>query len=154
MDKVYKAYYKSPIGVIEIKGTEKGILSVICSEKIESFGDVPLPLKEAYAQLDEYFKGKRKEFSLNLLMEGTEFQKKVWNELAKISYAKTVSYKYIAEAIGDGKACRAVGSANGKNKFWIILPCHRVIGSNGKLTGYAGGIWRKEWLLNHEKQFS
>ena len=113
--------------------------------------ETPLVLAECYNQLDEYFKGKRHEFTFPYQLEGTSFQKMVWNALNEIPYSKTWSYKEIALSIGNEKAVRAVGSANGKNKLSIVIPCHRVIGSNGTLTGYAGGLWRKEWLLHHER---
>jgi methylated-DNA-[protein]-cysteine S-methyltransferase len=107
-------------------------------------------LFEVFNQLNEYFSGSRKKFDLPLDIDGTEFQKKVWNELKKIPYGKTKSYKYIAEKLGDVKAIRAVGKANGQNPVPILIPCHRVIGSNGKLTGYAGGLDIKEKLLEIE----
>jgi methylated-DNA-[protein]-cysteine S-methyltransferase len=107
-------------------------------------------LFEVFNQLNEYFSGSRKKFDLPLDIDGTEFQKKVWNELKKIPYGKTKSYKYIAEKLGDVKAIRAVGKANGQNPVPILIPCHRVIGSNGKLTGYAGGLDIKEKLLKIE----
>jgi methylated-DNA-[protein]-cysteine S-methyltransferase len=102
-------------------------------------------------QLDQYFKGERKEFDLPLFLGGTPFQNQVWNELQKIPYGETFSYKELAVKLGNEKATRAVGNANGKNLISIIIPCHRVIGSNKKLTGYAGGLDRKKWLLEHEK---
>ncbi len=155
MTKRYKLDYESPIGVIEIIGTDKAILSILFSEENHKEtvlqAETPSVLTECYNQLDEYFKGRRKEFTFPYYFEGTDFQKTVWNALTKIPYAKTGSYKDIAVSIGNEKAIRAVGSANGKNKLSIVIPCHRIIGSNGKLTGYAGGLWRKEWLLQHEK---
>lgn len=101
-------------------------------------------------QLQEYFEGKRTDFDLKLNPQGTEFQQKVWKSLLEIPYGKTVSYMDQTKKIGDVKAIRAVASANGKNPLWIAVPCHRVIGTNGSLTGYAGEIWRKKWLLEHE----
>jgi methylated-DNA-[protein]-cysteine S-methyltransferase len=114
----------------------------------------PKVLAECFSQLDEYFKGERREFTFPYILEGTIFQKNVWNALTGILYANTGSYKDIAVTIGNEKAIRAVGSANGRNKLSIVIPCHRIIGSNGKLTGYAGGLWRKEWLLQHERNFN
>jgi methylated-DNA-[protein]-cysteine S-methyltransferase len=111
-------------------------------------------LAECFSQLDEYFKGERREFTFPYILEGTIFQKNVWNALTGILYVNTGSYKDIAVSIGNEKAIRAVGSANGRNKLSIVIPCHRIIGSNGKLTGYAGGLWRKEWLLQHERNFN
>ncbi|HWO97753.1 MAG TPA: methylated-DNA--[protein]-cysteine S-methyltransferase [Bacillus sp. (in: firmicutes)] len=157
MTKKYKLDYESPIGVIEIIGTHETISSILFSEenKKENLLQVETPpvLTECYNQLDEYFKGHRQEFTFPYQFEGTDFQKTVWNALTKIPYAKTVSYKDIAVSIGNEKAIRAVGSANGKNKLSIVIPCHRIIASTGKLTGYAGGLWRKEWLLKHERSF-
>lgn len=151
MRKEYKAYYKSEIGIVEITSSEDAVLSIYFVDKEGETVEMPEILKEAYTQIDEYFKGKRKEFNLKLSFEGTDFQNRVWNELTKIPYGQVVSYKDIAIAVGNEKAVRAVGTTNGKNKISIVVPCHRVIGSNGKLTGYAGGLHRKEWLLNHEK---
>lgn len=148
----HKAYYPSEIGWLEIVGSEAGIKSVsfIDEESVEQTEIHPC-LQPCVTQLDEYFRGERKTFALKLEPEGTEFQQKVWRELLNIPYNKTVSYLDIARAVGDKKAVRAVGNANGRNKIVIIIPCHRVIGSNGQLTGYGGGLWRKEWLLKHEK---
>ncbi|PAQ14090.1 cysteine methyltransferase [Bacillaceae bacterium SAOS 7] len=157
MTKNYKVDYKSPIGIIEIISTDEVIRSIMFSErdKKETLRsaevDLPLVLKECYKQLDEYFNGYRQQFTFPYEYEGTNFQKTVWDALTKIPYAKRVSYMDIATAIGNEKAVRAVGSSNGRNKLSIVIPCHRVIGSTGKLTGYAGGLWRKEWLLQHEK---
>lgn len=153
-----KIYYQSPIGLVEITGTDKAIRSILfCEEetKINSLqDDTPTVLKDCYHQLDEYFKGKRKDFTIPYEYEGTDFQKSVWNALTKIFYGNTCSYKDIALSIGNEKAVRAVGTANGRNKLSIIIPCHRIIGANGTLTGYAGGLWRKEWLLNHEQSMA
>ena len=107
-------------------------------------------LKEAVIQLQEYFEGKRTHFTFLLHPSGTEFQKKVWQELLNIPFGKTCSYLELSKKLGDVKAIRAVAAANGKNPLWIVVPCHRVIGSDGSLTGYAGGLWRKKWLLEHE----
>lgn len=152
-----KLDYKSPIGIVEIVGTEEVVSSIMFIEGDEVSNTVnsetPQVLVDCFTQLDEYFKGERHVFSFPYNFEGTEFQKKVWNALATIPYAETGSYKDIATAIKNEKAVRAVGTANGKNRLSIIIPCHRIIGSNGRLTGYAGGLWRKEWLLQHEKSF-
>ena len=153
MLKEYKTYYNSEIGLIEIIGTEDGILSVgFAYEKSMNDSGIQPCLEECIDQIDEYFKGKRREFSIKLLLEGTDFQKKVWRQLMKIPFGETSSYKDIAASIGNERAVRAVGNANGKNRIAIIIPCHRVIGSNGKLIGYASGVWRKEWLLSHERK--
>lgn len=154
---MYKADYESPIGIIEIQGTEEAILSILFSNEKRAVNpledDAPKVLKDCCHQLDEYFKGERMNFTFPYVIEGTVFQKTVWNALMGIAFAKTGSYKDIAVSIGNDKAIRAVGNANGKNKLSIVIPCHRIIGSNKKLTGYAGGLWRKEWLLEHEKKY-
>ena len=148
-----KVYYSSPIGVIKIEGSNQGIEVVEFIDKYDKIDteevideNTSLALKE----LEEYFNNKRKKFTVKINMEGTEFQKKVWQELLNIPYGKVASYKRIAEIIGNPKAARAVGNANNKNKIAIIIPCHRVIGSNNKLIGYAGGINRKKYLLELE----
>ena len=146
-----QAIINTPLGKTKITGDENGILSVIVSDdKLTLSKSIPKELKECVAQLDEYFKGSRQQFQIKLNPEGTEFQKRVWNELLKIPYGKTISYLEVTKKLGDAKAIRAVANANGKNPVWIIIPCHRVIGSDGSLTGYAGGLHRKKWLLDHE----
>ncbi|QYK68680.1 MULTISPECIES: methylated-DNA--[protein]-cysteine S-methyltransferase [Paenibacillus] len=157
MSELYVMKYVSPIGEIEIQGTNEAVYSIMFSNRNElltrAIEEVPIQvLAECAIQLDEYFKGERFEFTFPYAFEGTDFQQKVWNALVSVGYGKTTAYKDIALAIGNEKAIRAVGSANGKNKLSIVIPCHRVIGSNQKLTGYAGGLWRKEWLLQHEKR--
>ncbi|MFJ7467536.1 methylated-DNA--[protein]-cysteine S-methyltransferase [Peribacillus frigoritolerans] len=158
MSELYKLDYESPIGVIEISGTNDAIYSILFAERDTKINirqdQTPKVLAECLSQLDEYFKGERREFTFPYILEGTIFQKNVWNALTGILYANTGSYKDIAVSIGNEKAIRAVGSANGRNKLSIVIPCHRIIGSNGKLTGYAGGLWRKEWLLQHERNFN
>lgn len=152
---MHKTYYKTPIGWAEITANESAILSVNLVDKPagkNTPADVPV-LKKCVKELEEYFMGRRKNFSVKLEKEGTDFQKNVWNELEKIPFGKTASYEDVAVKIGNKKAVRAVGLANSKNPHWIIVPCHRVIGKNKKLVGYAGGLDRKEWLLEHEKQF-
>jgi methylated-DNA-[protein]-cysteine S-methyltransferase len=148
-------YYNSPIGLIEITGTGDSITSLYFVEqninpKFESNSN----LENCAIQLDEYFNGKRKDFDLKLEPEGSEFQKKVWDELMNIKYGETKSYQQMSQLLGDVLAIRAVANANGQNKISIVIPCHRVIGSNGSLTGYAGGLWRKKWLLQHEQKYS
>ncbi len=140
----------TPIGELILRGDERGIAEILfASEKRKSTG-VPEPLKNGVEQLTAYFAGERKEFDLTLNPAGTDFQQRVWHSLLTIPYGKTLSYKEQALKLGNLKAIRAVASANGKNPLPIVIPCHRVIGSNGTLTGYAGGIWRKKWLLEHE----
>lgn len=153
MNEIFKAYYSSPIGIIRLEGSNKGISLLDFIEEECQSNEIPDCLKECFNQLDEYFNGIRGEFTVKLHIEGTDFRQKVWKELLSIPYGETRSYLDIAEAIGNKKAVRAVGGANHNNKISIIIPCHRVIGANGNLTGYGGGLWRKEWLLNHEKKF-
>ena len=145
------AFYTSPIGTIEITGNEEGIASVhfLDAEENET-KDISEHLLPCKIQLKEYFEGNRNEFDIKLNPKGTEFQKKVWNKLLEIPFNKTVSYQEIANRLGDPKVIRAAASANGKNPIAIIIPCHRVIGSDGSLTGYASGLHRKKWLLDHE----
>lgn len=145
------AYYKTPIGTAKIIGDSNGIQTVsVIDEAMETSSNIPEFAKDCVQQLKEYFTGIRTEFDLKLNPQGTDFQKTVWKELLKIPFAKTRTYLEQTKKIGDPKAIRAVASANGKNPIWIIIPCHRVIGSDGSLTGYAGGVWRKKWLLEHE----
>ncbi len=157
-EKRFTAYYRSDIGTVEVIGTGNGILSVNFREERPSRNpktDAPPPvIKECLRQLDEYFRGRRTSFSLKLSLKGTDFQQKVWRQLLKIPYGETLSYKNVAKAIGRPRSTRAVGGANHNNAIGIIVPCHRVIGHNGKLVGYGGGLWRKEWLLRHERRFS
>jgi methylated-DNA-[protein]-cysteine S-methyltransferase len=143
-------YYASPIGLIEIQTTDSGVRAVnfVDEKKYEEIPNAHNQL--AIKQLDEYFKGSRTDFDLPLDLEGTDFQKRVWLHLLDIPFGKTKSYMDIAKLMGDVKTIRAVGTANGSNKIGIIVPCHRVIGSDGSLTGYAAGIERKKWLLDFE----
>lgn len=144
-------YYRTPIGTAKIEGNKNGIQSItVIDEKIETPLNIPSSLQNCVQQLDEYFNGNRTEFNLKLNPQGTNFQKRVWKELLNVPYGKTRSYLEQSKKLGDVKAIRAVASANGKNPIWIVIPCHRIIGSNGSLTGYAGGLWRKKWLLEHE----
>jgi methylated-DNA-[protein]-cysteine S-methyltransferase len=142
-------YYLSPIGAIAISSKAEAITSVLFTENAGESSESPI-LRKVVEQLDEYFSHKRCTFDLPLAPEGTDFQKRVWNELVKIPFGETTTYQQMARRLGDEKVIRAAASANGKNPIAIIIPCHRVIGSDGKLTGYAGGLWRKEWLLKHE----
>ncbi len=157
MSKLHKLDYESPVGIIEIVGTADAVCSIMFLERDRVMNRIqegtPKFLADCLDQLDQYFKGERYEFTFPYTFEGTDFQKTVWNALTRIPYAETGSYKDLAVSIGNEKAVRAVGSANGKNRLNIVIPCHRIIGSNGKLTGYGGGLWRKEWLLQHEKTF-
>ena len=142
---------ETPLGVAKIQGDQNGI-SKICllDESEEITTEIPEIFNEVISQLQDYFDGKRKEFTFTINPTGTKFQKKVWQELLQIPFGKTCSYLDLSKKLGDIKAIRAVAAANGKNPLWIVIPCHRVIGSDGSLTGYAGGLWRKKWLLEHE----
>lgn len=144
-------FINTPLGFTEIQGDENGISKIhVMSENVEISTKIPEELKEAVLQLQDYFDGKRTTFTFPLNPSGTDFQKKVWDELLNIPFGKTCSYLELSKKLGDVKAIRAVASANGKNPLWIVVPCHRVIGTDGSLTGYAGGLWRKKWLLEHE----
>lgn len=145
------AYIKTPIGSLEIEGDDNGVAAITyLNEEVPQTTDIPISLQEVVTQLEEYFEKKRSTFSLKLNPKGTDFQRKVWQELQTIPFGKTASYLDMAKSLGDPKVIRAAASANGKNPISIIIPCHRVIGSDGSLTGYAGGLHRKKWLLDHE----
>ena len=154
MDEYY-AYYNSPIGVIHIKANERTLLSVMF---LDNFQNTDLLLnfendivKQTMTQFTEYFASQRKEFNLPVDFSlGTDFQQRVWSAVNSIAYGKTLSYLKLAQQLGSEKLVRAVGTANGRNPLLLIIPCHRVIGANGKLVGYAGALWRKQWLLEHE----
>lgn len=150
------AFVETPIGILEVKGDADGLVSVLFkdSENVVVSEEIPSELNDTVAQLQEYFEGKRKDFDLILSPEGTNFQRRVWTQLQKIPFGKTTSYQQMANQLGDPKVIRAAASANGKNPISIIIPCHRVIGSDGSLTGYAGGLHRKKWLLEHENPSS
>jgi methylated-DNA-[protein]-cysteine S-methyltransferase len=142
---------ETPLGNATIVGDAEGISSVTVSNNPEEISkEIPKELKKCATQLQAYFKGDLKGFDITLNPKGTDFQKKVWSALQDIPFGKTCSYSELSKQLGDVKAIRAVANANGKNPLWVIVPCHRVIGSNGSLTGYAGGLYRKQWLLNHE----
>ncbi|MGE6492185.1 methylated-DNA--[protein]-cysteine S-methyltransferase [Exiguobacterium sp. NPDC077395] len=151
----YKLDMETPVGVIEIVGTEKVIQSILFVEREVAqlpVLNVPDVLRQCKEELDAYFRGERMTFTFPIEQVGTPFQRDVWSTLQTIPFAETASYRELAERVKRPAAVRAVGATNGRNKLSIVVPCHRVIGSNGKLTGYAGGLWRKEWLLHHEKQ--
>ena len=146
----YQSSLESPLGFLILKSDGQSITEVSFSEKdIQDTNSCPV-LENCKVQLEEYFSGKRKVFDLPLNPEGTDFQKRVWDELLKIPYGETITYMELAVRLGDAKAIRAVGTANGRNPIALIIPCHRVIGAGNKLTGYAGGIWRKKILLELE----
>lgn len=143
-------HYSSPIGTLRLSGNDSGIESILYVNEEAEETQVPHCLQACIQQLDEYFQGKRTGFDLRLTPKGTEFQLAIWKLLREIPYGETISYLELSKRWGDTKAIRAVGHANGQNKLNIVIPCHRVIGSNQKLIGYGGGLWRKEWLLKHE----
>jgi methylated-DNA-[protein]-cysteine S-methyltransferase len=157
-------YYQSPLGVLEIRSNGNAISDILflnswrgtkVDETAINFVKPQSPvIKNCIKQLDEYFAGKRTEFTVPFAQVGTEFQQGVWKELCNIPYAKTISYLELSKRIGNIKAIRAVGTANGNNSICIIVPCHRVIGSNGDLVGYGGDLWRKKWLLEHEAKYA
>ena len=148
-------YYHSDIGVLEIVGDDTGIFSVnFVDDAVVPPTPEPCPgVQDCVEQLDEYFRGTRQTFSVTVSPRGSAFQQNVWQHLMTILFGQTTSYQDIARALGHPKASQAVGHANGSNPIAIIIPCHRVLGKNGKLTGYAGGLWRKEWLLRHENAY-
>lgn len=145
-----EAFIQTPLGIAHVVGDAQGISKISVLEQGTITKKIPSELKQAVAQLQEYFAGNRTDFSFALSPQGTDFQQKVWRALLEIPFGKTTSYLELSKKLGDVKAIRAVASANGKNPLWIVVPCHRVIGSDGSLTGYAGGLWRKQWLLEHE----
>ncbi len=154
-------YYESPVGWLEIKADEDAVHALLFVKTGKNSDNISLrnnpveniPTQQCITQLHEYFKGNRKTFDFPFNQEGTAFQLKVWHALTDIPFGKTISYLELSKRIGDTKAIRAVGTTNGKNQLAIVVPCHRVIGSNGTLVGYAGELWRKKWLLDHEAKY-
>jgi len=145
------AYLKTPLGIAEITGDARGVSKISIGDfDIKNSPEISEILELAVNQLEAYFTTKHPKFTFKTHLQGTDFQKKVWHELSKIPFGKTISYLELAKNLGDVKAVRAVAAANARNPIWIVVPCHRVIGSDGSLTGYAGGVWRKKWLLEHE----
>lgn len=143
----------SPLGSIGIAGDRDGISRIsVADQSVELSTEIPDELQDVASQLTRYFSGDLQSFQLQINPRGTDFQKKVWHELLEIPFGESRTYLELARQVGDVKAIRAVAAANGKNPLWIVIPCHRVIGSDGSLTGYAGGLWRKKWLLEHEGQ--
>jgi methylated-DNA-[protein]-cysteine S-methyltransferase len=152
-------YYQSPVGLIRIAGNEHFISEISFVDKIERppadrKKQLPQLVIQGVEELIQYFHGQRRSFDLPISQIGSPFQQKVWNELAGIPFGKTISYLELSRRLGDSKAIRAAAAANGRNNVAIIIPCHRVIGSNNKLVGYAGGLWRKKWLLEHEAKLA
>ena len=153
MEHLYLAHYASPIGTLEINATQQAIVSVLFTEDavLAINENLPACLQHCLLQLEEYFTGNRQIFDLPVASSGTAFQEQVWRQLHQINYGRTLSYYDLSLQLGNIGAIRAVGSANGKNQLLLLRPCHRVIGANGQLVGYAGGLWRKKWLLDHER---
>ncbi len=150
-----------PLGLVKIVGDEQGVQVISCLDAPSAPGEeahrvntlkdkAPTPVLACIHQLQEYFSGQRQQFNLLLNPQGTPFQQRVWQALLEVPFGKTRSYLAQSRLLGNEKAIRAVAAANGKNPLWIVVPCHRIIGTNGALTGYAGGLWRKQWLLEHE----
>tara|TARA_B100000809_G_C15126208_1_gene526337 strand:+ start:2493 stop:2972 length:480 start_codon:yes stop_codon:yes gene_type:complete len=151
--KLEKITVTTPIGVAKINGDADGIRSITFTDKKTPPTEIiPEVLLECVSQLKEYFNGTRTEFTVKLNPQGTEFQRRTWESLQEIPFGKTMSYLEQSKVLNKPKAIRAVANANGKNLLGILIPCHRAIGSDGSLTGYAWGLWRKEWLLNHESK--
>ena len=156
-------YYASPVGTLEIKSSAKAIHAILFVnawkgpklDEDEIRGNANSEtVKACTTQLDEYFEGKRREFDFPFDQDGTAFQQKIWSALLDIPFGKTISYLELSKRTGNVKAIRAVGTTNGKNQLCIVVPCHRVIGSNGSLVGYGGDLWRKKWLLDHEAKYA
>jgi len=154
MNPFQRAFLKTPVGYLEVTGSEIGIRSLYFINFRVRVHRVPSALKPCIGQLEEYFNGSRKAFDLELDLKGTGFQLRVWDEIQKIPYGSAISYQELALHTGYDRALRAVGGANSRNPISIIIPCHRVVGHDGKLVGYAGGLWRKKWLLEHEHAFA
>lgn len=145
------AYFRTPVGIARITEEDGFIASVsIRDEEYEIEPAATELLQTAIDQLNEYFDGTRKEFTFPIKQEGSGFQQQVWDELLRIPYGATITYAQQSNQMNNPLAIRAIASANGRNHLWVVVPCHRVIGSDGSLTGYAGGVWRKKWLLEHE----
>lgn len=157
MNEVSFTYYKSPLGVLKIAGTENYISEVSFVDDENNVASSTASnslLHQCTEELIEYFNGKRLSFDIPVYQKGTEFQTKVWGELLNIAYGKTINYMTLAKRLGDPNCIRAAASSNGKNNIAIIVPCHRVIGSNQSLVGYAGGLWRKRWLIGLENRIA
>ncbi|MCW3093739.1 MAG: cysteine methyltransferase [Ferruginibacter sp.] len=161
---ILNSFFSSPVGLIEIRTTGDAISAVLFAHTLKHPAN-PMETMETQhpghplltactMQLKEYFEGKRMHFDLPLQQQGSAFQQTVWTALCEIPYGRTISYLELSKRIGNVKAIRAAGTANGSNAISIIVPCHRVIGSNGSLTGYGGDLWRKKWLLEHEGKFA
>lgn len=146
------AYFPSPLGLLEITGDEEGVSGLRFTDvRSHASNRIHESLRECVYQLEEYFSGIRKDFGIRLNPQGTEFQQRVWKAVSEIPFGRTSTYGEIARQLGDPRSVRAVGTANGSNPVLLLIPCHRVIGSDGSMTGYNGGLHRKDWLLTHEK---
>jgi methylated-DNA-[protein]-cysteine S-methyltransferase len=157
MNEVNYTYYKSPVGTLKIGGTPNYVSEVSFIDNQDQYIEPGVNnslLNECVEQLIEYFNGKRLKFDIPIYQKGTEFQTKVWSELLNINFGRTISYMTLAKRLGNPDCIRAAASSNGKNKICIIVPCHRVVGSNQQLVGFSGGIWRKRWLLEHENKIA
>lgn len=160
MEELSSIYYQSPLGLLRISGTATYISEIHFIDNIEKpppdhYKKKHYPIViQCVEQLIQYFQGQRRIFEFPIDQQGTEFQKRVWNELMGIPFGKTISYLELSRRLGDTKVIRAAASANGKNNIVIVVPCHRVIGSKNDLVGYGGGIWRKRWLLEHEAKIT
>lgn len=147
----FTLYHRTPVGVVQIVETDGFISKAhIIDEEIAATEPKTNLLKETAKQFDEYFAGTRKDFELPLKQHGSDFYQQVWEVLLNIPYGKTITYLQQSKIMNNPLAIRAIAAANGRNNLWVLVPCHRVIGSDGGLTGYAGGLWRKRWLLEHE----
>ena len=157
MNETFATYYKSPVGLLKVAGTSQFIneISFVDNESdAVNAGNTNELLHQCIEELIEYFNGNRLVFDIPVFQTGTAFQRRVWGELLNIGYGKTISYMTLAKRLGDANCIRAAASGNGKNQVCIIVPCHRVIGTNQTLVGYVGGLWRKKWLLDHENKFA
>lgn len=161
MPKIYTTYYTSPVGTLKVSCTATYISEVLflnkdmeITDENQMSQDLPPLLIQCVDELIGYFNGVRRKFEVPVYQEGTPFQMRVWDELQSIPFGKTISYLELSRRLGDIKAIRAAASTNGKNKIAIIVPCHRVIGSNNDLVGYAGGLSNKRWLLQHEAKIA
>lgn len=155
MNEIFTSYLHSPVGWLKLTTDKKFLLSISFENEGGNISEISPPvLQQSIVQLEEYFAGIRKDFDIELAPVGTDFQQRIWELVKKVPFGKTASYLDIAKDSGSDKNTRAVGLANGKNPIPIVIPCHRIVGTNGKLTGYAGGLERKRWLLLHEQNFS
>ena len=157
MNETYSTYYRSPVGILKIAGTDNYISEV---SFIDDASNMEEPQSDHYLlnkcveEFIEYFNGKRLSFDIPVYQKGTDFQTRVWSELLNINFGKTISYMTLAKRLGNPDCIRAAAGSNGKNKICIIVPCHRVVGSNQQLVGFSGGLWRKRWLLEHENKIA